>query len=77
MASTVQLGVVEKIGGWREDGAMDDDWIWRINGPFPEHLPFMFLSEDGRVFLVGIEITPWTEARRKAMGLTGDGLMIH
>ena len=51
------------IGGWEFYGS---NGAAGISAP-PDPKDVLYLAPDGRVLVRGVEIVPWTEARKKSM----------
>jgi hypothetical protein len=61
---------VLKIGTWDKE-AKPKGWELDLNGcePWPAEKYVMDLHPTGEVYIGGIEIIPWTNARKKILGL--------
>ena len=59
-----------KIGKW-DKNAKPVGWEFDLNGadPYPAQRYIMDIKPTGEVFIGGIEVVPWTNQRKKILGL--------
>lgn len=58
-----------EIGSFNDRG-MPENWHIDLRGEsFDSPFPVMLFHADGRVFVRDVEIIPWSEKRKKVMGL--------
>lgn len=62
-------GRIVKIGGWTKSGIVDGNWHIEDAPDLTamQTTVILWLEADGGVYVNGVEIVPWTEARLKAM----------